>query len=247
MKATPALRGSTRTWTRLVLLAVASFCGTSPGQSLDPLKWPEPNIAPDARLSSVGEHIAINGVPMRIYRFSTGLDLEQVVGYFRQRIERDFSQVSQSDAPSGQVVVGGRVGDFWLTLQVRHDSGETSGTWSAAPRFIPDIAQPVLPPPGFPGSATLVQQIDSFDLDKRSQMALGIDPAPVDGVAVRLESEMRAQGYAKQSMPRVSWPTSSEYVAVFGKGREEVVVSLRQESAGTAVVINRISALEELK
>jgi hypothetical protein len=246
--ATPAWKTSVRTFARLPLLAVVSFCATSSlGQSADPLKWPEPNIAPDAQLSNVGEHMAINGVPVHIYQFNSGLDPEQVVRYFRERVERDASGAPQPDAQSGRVTVGGRAGDFWLTLQVRRERGGSSGTWSAAPRFVPNIAQPVRRPPGFPASATLVQQIDSFDRDKRSQMALGIDPAPVDGVAVRLESEMRSQGYAKQSMPRVSWPSSSEYVAVFGKGREEVVVSLLQESAGTAVIINRISALEELK
>lgn len=36
------------------------------------------------------------------------------------------------------------------------------------------------------------------------------------------------------------------YVGMFRKGREEIFVTLAQESAGTSLMINRISALEEL-
>jgi hypothetical protein len=69
----------------------------------------------------------------------------------------------------------------------------------------------------------------------------------VDAAAVRLESELRARGFAKEPQPKQNWASPQEYVALFRKSREEVMVSLRQTSTGTAVVVNRISALEEMK
>jgi hypothetical protein len=230
------------------VLTVALACtAASIGQAPNPLEWPEPYIAPDVRLSSIGDHININGIPARIYRYTTELKPDEVVRYFRSHVDRDFSRAGPTAALPGQVAVAGRVGDFWVTLQFQQQDGETVGTWSAIPQFMPDIRQTVQRPAGFPPSAQLIQQVDSFDDDKRSQMAIGVDPGPVDGVAQRLEGELRDQGFVKQATPQTTWPSPSVYAAVFRKAREEVLVTLNQEPAGTSVMINRISALEELK
>jgi hypothetical protein len=232
---------------RVVLTVALAGTAASVGQTPSPLEWPEPLIAPDVRLSSVGDHININGIPARIYRYTTGLKPDEVVRYFRSHVERDFSRAEPSTALPGQTAVAGRVGSFWVTLQLQQQAGETVGTWSAVPQFMPDIRQTVQRPAGFPSSAKLIQQVDSFDDDKRSQMAIGVDPGPVDGVAERLEGELRDQGFVKQATPQSTWPSPSVYAAVFRKPREELLVSLNQEPTGTSVMINRISALEELK
>lgn len=230
----------------LIVLAMAC-AATSSGQMPPTLDWPEPCIAPDVRLSSVGEHIDINGVPARIYRYTTGLKPDEVVQYFRAHVERNFAHAQASTALPGQTAVGGRVGDFWVSLQIRQQGGETVGTWSAVPRFVPHARHQVQRPAGFPESATLIQQIDSVDADKRSQLAVGVDPGPVDGVAQRLEDELREQGFVKQVTPQRSWPGASVYAATFRRSRDELMVTLSQEPTGTSVVINRISALEQLK
>lgn len=217
------------------------------GQTPGGLEWPAPYIAPDAHLSSVGDRISINGVPARIYRYTTMRKPDEVVRYFREHVERDFNRAQPSAALPGQTAVAGRVGDFWVTLQLRQQAGQTVGTWSAIPQFVRDIRAEVQRPAGFPQSAKLIQQIDSFDADKRSQMAIGLDPSPVDGVAQRLAAELLDQGFTKQATPQTTWPSPSTYVALFRKGREEIFVTLAQETAGTSVMINRISALEELQ
>jgi len=230
------------------MLAVASVCSpVSMGQMPDALDWPEPHIAADARLSNIGDHININGVPARIYRYTTWRNPDEVVSYFREHVQRDFSRAQPSAALRGQVAVAGRVGDFWVTLQLQRQRGQTVGTWSALPQFKPNMREPVQRPAGFPPSAKLIQQIDSFDAGKRSQMAIGIDPSPVDGVAERLAADLTREGFVKQPAPLATWPASSAYAAIFRKGREEIFVTLAQEPAGTSVMVNRISALEELR
>ena len=230
------------------MLAVSSVCSpVSMGQIPAALDWPEPYIATDARLSSIGDRISINGIPARIYRYTTWRNPDEVVRYFREHVQRDFSRAQPSAALPGQVAVAGRVGDFWVTLQLQQQRGQTVGTWSALPQFKPNIREPVQRPAGFPASAKLVQQIDSFDAGKRSQMAIGIDPGPVDGVAERLAADLTQEGFVRQHVPLATWSASGAYTAIFRKGREEVFVTLAQESAGTSVMINRISALEELR
>jgi hypothetical protein len=214
---------------------------------LTQLDWPSPGLPADAAVQSVGENISINGVPARIYTFTTVQTADEVVAEFRKHLDGDFVRAKQSPLLQGQVDVGGRVGDFWLALQLHQKGSRTKGTWSATPRFMPDAIQTVVKPAGFPDSARLIQQVDSFDAGKRSQMAMGIDPSPVDGVAARLEEQMHDQGFVRQALPAVHWPAPDRYVAVFGNGREELWVTLQQQRAGTAVSINRLSALEVLK
>jgi hypothetical protein len=232
----------------LVLFGIALLTsGLCAGQSSERLAWPEPQLGGDARLSSIGDSIAIDGVPAHIYRFATDRSPEEVVKAFRRGIGRDFTQAPASAAHPAQTTVGGRSGDFWVTLQLQREGGRTTGTWAATPRFMADVRRTVHRPPGFPSSATLIQQVDSYDDDKRSELAVGVDAAPVDAAAVRLESELRERGFAKEPQPKQNWASPQEYVALFRKSREEVMVSLRQTPTGTAVVVNRISALEELK
>jgi hypothetical protein len=220
---------------------------SSVGQSAAPGAWPEPWVAPDARLSSLGDHINIDGMPARIYRFTTEAKPDEVAAYFRAHIDRDFARAPASAALEGQTVVAGRMGDYWVTLQLQPQAGQSVGTWSAIPQFVPGVRQDARPPPGFPATAQLTRQIDSFDDGKRSQMAVGVDPGPVDGVALRLADALKAQGFIKQTTPQAAWPRPAVYMATFRKDREEVLVTLEQEARGTAIMINRISALEELQ
>lgn len=232
------------------LIAAALLVTCMPAQAQrapTQLPWPTPVLPDDVNLSAVGEHVNINGIPARIYTFTTAQPPEKVIEHFRQQVESGFTRVADKPVLRDQTTLGGRVGDFWLTLQLQKAAGRTRGTWSATPRFIPDSKQVVVRPAGFPASAKLIQQIDSLDADKRSQMAVGLDPSPVEGVAQRLEDELREQGFAKQLLPAVNWPAPDRYVAVFGKAREEIWVTLKQERAGTAVMVNRLSALEVLE
>jgi len=208
------------------------------------LAWPVLKIPAGAQLSSPGESIAINGMPVKIYRYETALDATTLGRDFEQGV----TEFVRRAPPGGGVTFGGRRGDFWLTLQVAPlPNGRTQATWSAAPRFLPGAQMKVSKPPGFPASAQLLQQVDSFDAGKSSQLAIGIDPAAVDAVAARLQDELRGLGYTKQAWPPRNWSDDGQYSAVFANGREELVVSLRPEGTGTSVVVNRISALERLK
>lgn len=230
------------------LLTVASLCASvSMGQTGGVLPWPEPYIASDARLSSVGDHITINGIPARIYRFTSGSKPDEVVRYFHEHVERDFKRAQPSAALPGQLAVAGRVGDFWVTLQVLQKGAQTIGTWSAIPQFMPDVREAVQRPAGFPRSAQLIQQVDSYDAGRHSQMAIGLDPSPIDAVAERLAAGLIEEGFVKQSTPVANWPSPDTYVGLFRKGREEIFVTLAQEPKGTSLMINRVSALEELQ
>ncbi len=224
----------------LMILSSTSRCIASPSE------WPEPSLPAKVLLQNVGEHLSINGMPTRILQFSSALPVDEVIAAFRRHIQRDYTR--QTGSTDGNYVVAGRIDDFWLTLQLQSTpDGGTRGTWSAAPRFRESAQQSVVRPPGFPVGATLIQQIDSFDADKNSQLAIGSDTASIHGVADRLESTLRDAGYKKDIWPKRSWVSEDRYAAVFTRAREQVVVTLVPQAAGTAIVINRITALETLQ
>ena len=190
--------------------------------------------------------MAVNGMPLKIYRFDTAASIEDVT-----RVFRGVSTATSCVAKARSRIRASR------SLDVRADSGSrcnsrrptpgrTIATWSAAPRFIAGVKRRVVLPPGFPADAKLLQHVDSYDDDKRSQMAIGRTQAPVDAAVARFLDRMKELGYTKQPFPPRNWNGSSEYSAVFANGREELVVSMQQEPQGTAVVFNRISALERL-
>ncbi len=211
--------------------------------------WPSPVIPDDAKLSSPGEIMAVNGMPLKIYSYATAASLEDITRSFRESLDGNFVR-REGTATDPRISLAGRSGGFWITLQLAPPasaSGRTMATWSAAPRFIEGVKRRVVLPPGFPADAQLLQHIDSYDDDKRSQMAIGRTRAPVDAAVARLLDRMKELGYTKQPFPPRNWNGSSEYAAVFANGREELVVSMQQEPQGTAVVFNRISALERLQ
>lgn len=211
----------------------------------DDLAWPVLKIPAGAKLTSPGESIAIDGMPVKIYRYETPLNADLLGRDFEQGVTQF---VRRAPAGSPGVTYGGRRGDFWLTLQVTPlPNGHSQATWSAAPRFVAGAQFKPTKPPGFPPGAKVLQQVDSFDAGKSSQLAIGIDTAAVDAVAARLQDDLRGLGYTKQAYPPRNWTDDGQYSAVFANGREELVVSLRPERGGTSIVVNRISALERLQ
>ena len=212
----------------------------------DEFAWPAPALPADAALESPGESMAVNGMPLKIYRFETAASAEALTRAFRAGIEGELVR-GGARAGDPRTTIAGRSGGFWLTLQMASArEGRTIATWSASPRFIEGAQRRVTLPPGFPDGAELLQHVDSFDDDKRSQMAIGLAHGPIDAVAADFELRVRDLGFAKQPFPARNWSGEGDYAAVWSKSREELVVSLRREGAGTAVVINRISALDRL-
>jgi len=229
---------------RVAAWALAMACAA--GAHAQAIPWPTPAIPEDASLSSPGEIMAVNGMPLKIYRYDTASSVEEITRMFRASLDSNFVR-RDATATDPRLSLAGRVGGFWITLQLSPpDAGRTVATWSAAPRFIEGVKRRVVLPPGFPDDAQLLQHVDSYDDDKRSQMAIGRTQAPVDAAVARFLDRMKELGYTKQPFPPRNWNGSSEYSAVFANGREELVVSMQQEPQGTAVVFNRISALERL-
>ncbi len=228
------------------VIAALAFAANSLPAFAEEFAWPQPLLPAQVALESPGESMAVNGMPLKVYRFDTAATREAITRAFRAGIEGELVR-APARAGDPRTTLAGRSGGFWLTLQLAPaQDGRTIGTWSAAPRFIEGAQRKVTLPPGFPGSAQLLQHVDSFDDDKRSQMAIGLAQAPIDAVAADLELRVRELGFAKQPFPARNWSDAGEFAAVYSKSREELVVSLRRESSGTAVVINRITALDRL-
>ncbi len=238
MNRVPRIAGSLALALMLVAMAAPVFA--------QELTWPKPLLPRDATLESPGESMAVNGMPMKIYRYETASTPEILTRAFRSTIEGELVR-GPARANDPRATLAGRSGGFWITLQLAPtESGRTIATWSAAPRFIEGAQRAVTLPPGFPSEAELYQHVDSFDDDRRSQMAVGMMRAPVDAVAANLAQRLRELGFAKQPFPARNWSADGAFAAVYSRSREEIVVSLRPEAGGTAMVVNRISALDRL-
>jgi hypothetical protein len=213
---------------------------------VDARDWPMPRVPADGGLSLVGESMQVNGMPMRIYQFTTRRDLEGVIDAFAAGIQGNV-QRKRLQGDGGPLTIAGRSGDYWLTLQLVATPNGTRGTWSATPQFEQGAQQRISRPPGFPPSAHLLQQVDSLDAGKRSQLVVGLDRASIDVVARQLEVDLRTAGYSKQPFIERHWIDSNQYVAMYGRPREEIMVTLRRDPNGTAITMNRVTALEVLQ
>jgi hypothetical protein len=208
--------------------------------------WPMPRVPAEVNLSLVGESMQMDGMPMRIYQFATRRNVESVIELFSSSVQGAPKRM-QLAGPDGPITVAGRSGNYWLTVQLRATPHGTSGTWAATPQFEERAQKRIFRPVGFPATAQLLQQVDSVDAGKRSQLVIGVDPASIDAVALRLEQEMRLAGYTKQPFIERHWVDSNRYVAMFGRAREEVMVTLLREQQGTSITMNRLTALEVLE
>jgi hypothetical protein len=222
---------------------VTLWCVLVPAEARD---WPMPRVPAEGGLALVGESMQVNGMPMRIYQFTTRRDLDGVVDVFATGIQGNL-QRKRLQGDAGPLTVAGRSGDYWLTMQLVATPNGTRGTWSATPQFEQGAQQRISRPPGFPASAHLLQQVDSLDAGKRSQLVVGLDRASIDVVARQLELDLRTAGYSKQPFIERHWIDSNQYVAMYGRPREEVMVTLRRDPNGTAITMNRITALEVLE
>jgi hypothetical protein len=231
------------------VVGIVALFASLAGSTLAPageLSWPKPLLPKDASAESPGESMAVNGMPLRIYRYDTATKPEILTRAFQSTIDGELVR-GPARASDPRTTLAGRSGDFWVTLQLgASGTGRTIATWSAAPRFVAGAQRPVVRPPGFPEEAELYQHVDSFDGDRRSQMAIGMLRQPVDAAAANLQQTLRESGFTKQPFPSRNWSDDGAFSAVFQKGRDEIVVSLRPESGGTAMVVNRISGLERL-
>jgi hypothetical protein len=230
---------------RVAVLAFALAVGSA--SLAQEIPWPTPAVPADAKLSSPGEVMAVNGMPLKVYRYVTAAGSDQLSRTFRAGLDGEPVR-REPTAVDPRLTLAGREDGFWITLQIAPpQDGLTIATWSAMPRFIDGARRRMVMPPGFPADAQLLEHVESYDDDKRSQMAIGRTQAPVDAAVTRFLERMKELGYTKQPFPPRNWSGSSEYSAVFANGREEIVVSMQQEPQGTAVVFNRISALERLQ
>jgi hypothetical protein len=231
--------------TKLQLLA-AGILWTTLCAPLIAREWPEPALPADSQLSLVGEAMEVNGMPVRIFRFETRRTADEVIAGFGKSVRGSLRESSLPGGGSGRAIAG-RSGHYWITLQLSEDGWGTRGTWSASPQFEQRALREIRRPVGFPERAQLLQQVDSFDMGKRSQLVVGMDSAGIDAVAQEIEATLRGAGFQKSPFVARSWTDADNYTAIFARAREEIMVSLRRDTQGTSIVLNRLSALETLK
>jgi hypothetical protein len=226
-----------------IALAVAALVSSGLAIARD---WPAPVLPQDAQLSLVGDSMEVNGMPVRIFQFETRASSKEVIDTFATSVQGSLRPSSLPGQPDARAFAGRR-GNYWITLQLSQFEGGTKGVWSASPQFEPRALREIRRPIGFPERAQLLQQVDSFDSGKRSQLIIGLDLASIDAVAQEIEMTLRAAGFQKSPFIARSWTGADAYTAIFGRQREEVMVSLRRESNGTSIVMNRLTALEVMQ
>jgi hypothetical protein len=226
------------------LLAAVTLLAAA--QSAIAQEWPYPRVPDDASLALIGESMQVNGMPVRVYQFATRRGFEDVVRVFASSVE-GTPRRTKLPGGSARMAVGGRSGDYWLTIQLQETGGMTVGTWSATPQFRAGLQRKLARLPGFPPEAQVLHQVDSYDDGRRSQLVVGLDRAGLSAVAQRLETELRNAGFTKQPFVGRNWHGSDRYVATFSRSREELMVTLREEAAGTSITMNRLSAMEVVR
>lgn len=88
--------------------------------------WPVIEAPPGAHVEWVAENMHVNGLPMRVRRFTTAMSVEQVMAFYLQRWRGTPPPVE--NRVGDWRVIGRQAGDFYLTVQTRTAAGgETEG------------------------------------------------------------------------------------------------------------------------
>lgn len=153
-----------------LVLLLSSLGSAVQASSRDPLqvKLPELEVMPDASWYSMGEHMALNGVPMSVKMFSYQGHIEDVEQYYlgllRSKGHGKLKQTRMQD----RVILGYQLGEFQFSVQMQESAGVVKGRTMVTPsplNFRPSMKTELPIPP----RSTVLSKVESLDGGRRAE------------------------------------------------------------------------------
>jgi hypothetical protein len=197
--------------------------------------WPEIPSPPNARIENIGDHVRLNGVPMRMQRVLSNDKAANIIAFYRQALG---SKHAEENMPDGRLLAQGR-GDYFLTVRVKAlgpSYTETLVSVSDA-RAAKNAAGRAL---GFqlPSRSQLVSDMESTDDGKVSRQLVFLNDLPINTNVDFLTKTLQARGYKPQTEGYRS--NASEHVLMFGGTRREARLVVVRKAGVSNVVLTTI-------
>lgn len=203
--------------------------------------WPVIERPPHAEVEWVARDMRLNGVPMRIQRFSAKAGVQEVLGYYRARWGSAQERRTVENTVGPWSVIGRRVGDYYLTVQVKPVDHLRSEGFLAVSRL--PVFEPQRPPgEGFPrlGDSAVVSDLESNDDGKAGRTLVIRNYFSVQANTEFYRSQLAAQGWREDpGYGRVAaHPHIDGQALYFRRGNEALHIVVNANRGVTTVLAN---------
>lgn len=203
--------------------------------------WPVIEPPPGASVEWVGDDMKLNGVPMQIRRFTSGMSVTEVMAFYRDRWKERLSPVENTVGEWR--IIGRQSGDFYLTVQAKKSDSSGSEGFLGVSR-LPAVATgggPVFDTrfPKMEGTE-VVSDVDSNDKGKLGKTLILKNDYSVQSNASYYQSVLPTQGWKRNE--GYGGIRGDKYLLYFQRREEAAsIVIAPHPDRGTAIVVNMVS------
>jgi hypothetical protein len=152
------------------LLCVFLFVSSFAQASRDPLdvRLPDIEVMPGANWYTLGERMALNGVPMAAKMFTYNGRIQDVEQYYLDWLRtRGHGKLKQTRLQD-QVILGYQLGEYQYSIQMRYANGAVEGkamVTSSPLKFKPSMKTTLPLPP----RSSVLSKVESLDAGRRAE------------------------------------------------------------------------------
>lgn len=205
--------------------------------------WPTIEPPPGARVETVAEDMHLNGVPMRIKRFTSDMSPRAVADFYQGRWTAVSKFKPVENDVQGWHVIGVQSGDYYLTVQTRSAAPRGSEGYLAV-TTLPSLRERPVVDQKFPrlAGSQVLSDMDADDAGKISKTLVLKNNSSVVSNVSYYQSIMPSQDW-KQNMSYGGPQHNGDAYAMYFERRKEAanIVVRKDPKGGTVVVINIVS------
>jgi len=255
------MRSSLHTRLARALLLASALGPLQPAAAAPAPAWPRVALPASATAYPIGEQMSVNGTPTRMQGFVTRTAPLDTAAWFRSSLGQPLVETPLL----GKMVLGRAQGDYYVSVMLEALPGERGGTRGTvtvanlkaayekrdANRAINERMLARLP-----NGSRLMNQLSSTERGRATAYILATNghgqQLNRDHVVKRLEAEgyvlEREAGPGQTRAPGVPAEAASGRTLFFkGRDKEAMAVIRPAEQSGSAIVIQTINLVEELK
>ncbi|HXY96474.1 MAG TPA: hypothetical protein VEH00_05820 [Steroidobacteraceae bacterium] len=216
------------------LFIVCSALAGSVAGAASSTPWPEIPSPPDAKVEWVADSMRVNGVPMRVMRFTSTEARSAVVDYYRSYWSGGYPTRPSVRVAGNQTVVGQAHGPYYMTVAVKDaPQGTSQGLISVSQVAGSKIERSPGELPLMPG-AKVLQVVESNDPGRRSREVFVRNPQAPASVMSYYQAALADGGWQAvqyTDVPRNGASAGGSF-AVFRRERSELQLSVAPAPGG---------------
>lgn len=184
-------------------------------------------------LQTMGDQMAINGVPMAVRAFNTSLPAEQVLQQVQSAWERNKDRTSVTRTSMGPwTVLNQSIGSEHRSFQIR--PARTGGFEGFVALTSPARAREAKPLIRLPADVLPVQIVDSVDQGRSSQQIVAVSKRSMEATSAALEASLLAAGWQRHVMKK----QARTVVFAADRNGQELDAIVNAEKKGSMVMVN---------